>query len=118
MAKIGGTGMYAIPSQTSAKFPEEYLERTLAEIRIGEHVVVQASALVVDNDLDCWLRPDIIVGSDAVALSSSDPCVTVIREERGYVVSLHSSRGHRWRRGHKPEPLNGREWIHVVELKY
>ena len=44
MAKSGLTGMYAIPTETSAKFPEEYLERTISQIKYGEHVVVAASA--------------------------------------------------------------------------
>ena len=58
MVKSGTTGMYAIPTQTSAKFPEEYLERTISQIKVGEHVVVEASALAVDTDSNCWLRPD------------------------------------------------------------
>jgi hypothetical protein len=118
MAKSGMTGMYAIPTQTSAKFPEEYLERTVGQIRIGEHVVVEASALAVDHELNCWLKPDVCIGSDAVALSSAVPCVAVTRDERGFVVSLHPSRGRRWRPGPKPEPIDGAEWIRVVELKY
>jgi hypothetical protein len=118
MAKSGMTGMYAIPTQTSAKFPTEYLERTLAEFKVGEHAVVETSALVVDTDLNCWLKPDVIVSSDAVALSSSTPCISVAREDRGYVVSLHPSRGRRWRTGPKPEPIDGVPWIPVVELKY
>ena len=36
MFRVGGTGAYAIPPQTSAKFPEEFLEGTLAEIKVGE----------------------------------------------------------------------------------
>ncbi len=121
MAKVGVTGMtgmYAIPTQTSAKFPVEYLERTLSEIKVGEHVVVETSALVVDQELNCWLKPDVVVGSDATALSSATPCVAVSRDERGYVVSLQPSRGRRWRSGPKPEPINGIGWIPVVELKY
>jgi hypothetical protein len=118
MAKSGMTGMYAIPTQTSAKFPEQYLERTISQIQVGEHVVVEASALVVDGDLNCWLKPDICIGSDAVALSSSVPCVAVTRDARGFVVSLHPSRGRRWKPGPKPDPINGVEWIPVIELKY
>ena len=118
MAKSGITGMYAIPTQTSAKFPEEYLERTISQIKVGEHVVVEASALAVDGDLNCWLKPDICIGSDSVALSSSIPCVAVTRDPRGFIVSLHPSRGRRWKPGPKPEPINGIEWIPVVELKY
>jgi hypothetical protein len=118
MAKSGVTGMYAIPTQTSVKFPEEYLERTISQIKDGEHVVVDASALAVDYDLNCWLKPDICIGSDSVALSSSVPCVAVTRDARGFVVSLHPSRGRRWKPGPKPEPINGVEWIPVVELKY
>jgi hypothetical protein len=110
--------MYAIPPQTSAKFPEEFLERTLAEIHLGESVVVDASALAVDTELNCWLKPDVVIGSDAVALSSSAPCVTVLRDERGYVVSLHASKGRRWRPQPRPEPIGGVDWIPVVELRY
>jgi hypothetical protein len=87
--RVGGTGMYALPAQTSTKFPAEFLERTLSEINVGEHVVVDASALVVDTELNCWLKPDVVIGSDTVALSSAAPCVAVLRDERGYVVSLH-----------------------------
>ena len=121
MAKGGSTamtGMYAIPTQISAKFPVEYLERTLSEIKIGEHVVVETTALVVDHELSCWLKPDVVVGSDSVALNSSSPCIAVHREDRGYIVSLQPSRGRRWRSGPKPEPINGVEWIPVMELKY
>jgi hypothetical protein len=118
MFRIGGTGMYAIPPQVSAKFPEEYLERTLAEIKIGEHVVVDASSLVVDTELNCWLKPDVVIGSDAFALSSATPCVGVMRDERGYVVSLQASKGRRWRAGPKPEPVDGVAWIPVVEVRF
>jgi hypothetical protein len=118
MAKSGLTGMYAIPTQTSATFPKEYLERTISEIALGEHVVVDASALAVDVDLNCWLKPDICIGSDSVALSSSVPSVAVTRDARGLVVSLHPSRGRRWKAGPKPGPINGVEWLPVVELKY
>jgi hypothetical protein len=118
MYRIGGTGMYAIPPQASAKFPEEYLERTLAEIKVGEHVVVDASAVAVDTELNCWLKPDVVIGSDAFALSSAIPCVSVLRDERGYVVSLQSSKGRRWRPGLKPEPIDGVPWIPVVEVRY
>lgn len=118
MARSGLTGMYAIPTQTSAKFPKEYLERTISEIELGEHVVVEAGALAVDSDLNCWLKPDISIGSDSVALSSHIPCVAVTRDARGFAVSLHPSRGRRWKAGPKPEPINGVEWIPVVELKY
>ncbi len=118
MAKSGMTGMYAIPTQSSAKFPKEYLERTISDIEPGEHVVVEAGALVVDSDLNCWLKPDICVSSDSVALSSAIPCVAVTREARGFVVSLHPSRGRRWKPGPKPEPINGAEWIPVLEVKY
>jgi hypothetical protein len=118
MAKSGSTGMYAIPTQTSAKFPEEYLERTLSQVKVGEHVIVEASALVVDTDLNSWLKPDVCIGSDSVALSSSVSCVAVTRELRGFVVSLHPCRGRRWKPGPKPEPINGLDWIPVVELKY
>jgi hypothetical protein len=110
--------MYAIPTQTSAKFPEEYLERTKSQIAVGEHVVVEAGALAVDSELNCWLKPDNCIGSDSVALSSAVPCVAVTRAVRGFVVSLHPSRGRRWKPGPKPEPINGVEWIPVVELKY
>ena len=118
MYRVPGTGMYAIPTQTSAKFPEAYLERTLVEIQVGEHVVVEASALAVDTDLNGWLRPDVIVGSDSVGLSSAIPCVNVSREERGYVVGLQPSKGRRWKAGPKPDPIDGIEWIPVVEVKY
>jgi hypothetical protein len=118
MFRIGGTGMYAIPPQTSAKFPEEYLERTLAEIRLGESVVVDAAALAVDTELNCWLKPDVVIGSDSVALSSSVPCIGVHRNERGYIVSLQASKGRRWRPGPKPQPIEGLEWIPVVEVRY
>jgi hypothetical protein len=118
MFRIGGTGMYAIPPQISAKFPEEFLERTLAEIRVGETVVVDASALFVDTELNCWLKPDVVIGSDSVALSSAVPCVSVMRDARGYVVSLQGSKGRRWRPGPKPEPIQGVEWIPVVEVRY
>jgi hypothetical protein len=118
MFRIGGTGMYALPTQTSAKFPLEYLERTLSQIEVGEHVVVDAAALAVDMELNCWLKPDVVVGSDAVALSTANPCVAVIREERGYVVSLQSSKGRRWRPVPRPAPINGIEWIPVVEVRY
>jgi hypothetical protein len=110
--------MYAIPPQTSAKFPEEFLERTLAEIHPGESVVVDAAALAVDTELNCWLKPDVVIGSDSVGLSSSVPCVTVMRDERGYVVALQGSKGRRWRPGPKPEPIGALEWIPVVELRY
>ena len=118
MFRVGGTGMYAIPTQASAKFPEEFLERTLAEIKVGEHVVVETSALVVDTERDCWLRPDFVCKSDAVALNSTTPCLSVSREERGYVVGLHGSKGQRWRPVPKPEPIDGVAWIPVVELRY
>jgi hypothetical protein len=118
MFRIGGTGMYAIPTQTSAKFPLEYLERTIAQIEVGEHVVVEASALAVDPELNCWLKPDVVVGSDAVALSTATPCVGVLREERGYVVSLQPSKGRRWRQVPRPGPIDGVEWIPVVEVRY
>jgi hypothetical protein len=118
MFRIGGTGMYAMPPQTSAKFPEEFLERTLAEIRVGESVVVDAAALAVDTELNCWLKPDVIIGSDSVGLSSAVPCITVMRDERGYIVALHGSKGRRWRPGPKPEPIGGVEWIPVIELRY
>jgi len=118
MFRVPATGIYPIPAQTSAKFPQEYLERILSQIEVGEHVVVDASALAVDTDLNCWLRPDVVIGSDSVALSSSTPCVAVHREERGYIVSLHSSKGRRCRPGPKPEPVGGIEWIPVVEVKY
>jgi hypothetical protein len=118
MFRIGGTGMYALPPQTSAKFPEEFLERTLAEIKVGESVVVEASAVVVDTELNCWLKPDVVIGSDSVALSSAVPCVSVLRDERGYVISLHASKGRRWRPGPKPEPIQGLDWIPVVEIRY
>ena len=74
MFRVGGTGMFALPPQTSAKFPEEFLERTLAEIKIGENVVVDASAVAVDTELNCWLKPNVVLGSDAVALNSNIPC--------------------------------------------
>jgi hypothetical protein len=118
MFRVGGTGMYAIPPQTSAKFPREYLERTLSEIEIGENVVVDASALAVDTEMNCWLKPDVVIGSDSVALSSTSPCITVIRDQRGYLVSLQSSKGRRWRPGPKPDPIDGVEWIPVVEVRY
>jgi hypothetical protein len=118
MYRVGGTGMYALPAQTSTKFPAEFLERTLSEIKVGEHVVVDASALVVDTELNCWLKPDVVIGPDTVALSSAAPCVAVLRDERGYVVSLHSSKGRRWRPGPKPEPINGVAWIPVVEVRF
>jgi hypothetical protein len=118
MARMGGTGMYAIPTQTSAKFPADYLERMLVDIQVGEHAVVEASALAVDTELNCWLKPDVVVGSDAVALSSSTPCVQVSRDERGYVVSLHTSKGRRWKPGPRPQPINGIEWLRVVEIRY
>jgi hypothetical protein len=110
--------MYAIPTQSSAKFPEEYLERTISQIKVGEHVVVEASALAVDLDLDCWLKPDVCIGSDSVALSSHVPCVAVTRNQDGFVVGLHPSKGRRWKPGPKPEPINGVEWIRVAEVKY
>jgi hypothetical protein len=116
--RVGATGMYAIPAQTSAKFPEEFLERILSQICVGEHVIVDASALAVDNDLNCWLKPDVVISSETVALSSTNPCVSVHREERGYVVSLQTSKGRRWRPGPKPEPVGGVEWIPVVEVRY
>jgi hypothetical protein len=118
MFRIGGTGMYAIPPQTSAKSPEEFLERTLAEIRPGETVVVDAAALAVDTELNCWLKPDVIIGSDSVGLSSSVLCISVLRDERGYIVALHGCKGRRWRPGPKPEPIGGIAWIPVVELRY
>ena len=117
MAKSGMTEMYAIPTETSAKFPEEYLEWTISQIKDGEHVVVEASALAVDSDLNCWLRPDICIESDSVTLSSSVPCVAVTRDARAFVISLHPSRGRRWKPGAKPEPINGVEWIPVVAVK-
>jgi hypothetical protein len=118
MFRIGGTGMYALPQQASARFPREYLERTLSEIDVGEHVVVDAAALAVDLELNCWLKPDVVIASDAVALSSSTPCISVLREERGYVVSLQSSKGRRWRPGPKPAPIAGVEWMPVVEVRH
>jgi hypothetical protein len=118
MYRTAGTGMYAIPQQSSAKFPEEFLQRTLSEIKVGEHVVVDATALAVDTELNCWLRPDVVIGPDTVALSSASPCVTVIRDPRGYVVSLHTSKGRRWQAGPKPGPVDGVEWIPVVEVRY
>jgi hypothetical protein len=118
MAKSGLTGMYALPTQTSAKFPKEYLERTISEIALGEHVVVETSALAVDTELNCWLKPDICIAADSAALSSHLPCVAVTRDPRGLVVSLHPSRGRRWKPGPKPEPINGVDWLPVVELKY
>jgi hypothetical protein len=86
MMKSGVTGRYAIPPQTSARCPQEYLERTISEIKEGEHVV-EASALAVDVELNWWLRPDICIGSDSVALSSSLPCVTVTRDALGFAVA-------------------------------
>jgi hypothetical protein len=118
MFRTSPTGIYPIPQQSSAKFPEEFLERTLAQIRPGESVVVEAGALVVDNELNCWLRPDVVIGSDSIALSSASPCVSVLREERGYVVSLQASKGRRWRPVSRPEPIDGVEWIPVVEVRY
>ena len=118
MYRIGTTGMYAIPPQTSSKFPEEFLERTLSEMRVGEHAVVEATAVEVDTELNCWLKPDVVSGTDAVALNSATPCVSVLRDECGYVVSLQASKGRRWRPGPKPEPINGVGWIPVIEVRY
>ena len=33
-------------------------------------------------------------------------------------MGLLPSKGRQWRPGPKPEPINGVEWIPVVELKY
>ena len=117
MYRVPATGLYPIPAQTSGKFPREYLERILSQIEVGEHVVVDASALAVDTELNCWLQPDVVIGSDSVALSSSTPCVAVHREERLRGVAP-GEKGPAWRPGPKPEPVGGIDWIPVVEVKY
>ena len=121
MTKASGmTGKFStIPARTSAKLPEEYLERRVSETRLGEHFVVEAEALIVDPDLSCWLNPDAIIHSGTTSLlSSSAPSLLVTREERGYVVSLQSIKGHQWKVTPKPDTVNGTEWIPIVELKY
>ena len=81
MYRVGATGTHSIPQQTSPKFPEEFLERTLSEMQVSEHAVVEASAVEVDTELNCWLKPDVVIGTDAVALNSATPCVSVLRDD-------------------------------------
>jgi hypothetical protein len=112
MTKASGmTGKFStIPARTSAKLPEEYLERRVSETRVGEHFVVEAEALIVDSDLDCWLNPDAVIHTGTTTLiNSSAPSLLVTREPHGYVVSLQSIRGHHWRAMPKPEAVNGTE---------
>lgn len=118
-----GTGVFRNPMAPAAtmaaeKLPVEFLERTVVEMHIGEHVVVDASAMAVDPELNCWLNPDAIFEMGTTMVNTTAPCIGVAREPRGFVVSLHGTKGHRWRVGPRPETINGREWIRVVELKY
>ncbi|MDR3636056.1 MAG: hypothetical protein P4L84_19795 [Isosphaeraceae bacterium] len=121
MTKASGmTGKFStIPARTSAKLPEEYLERRVCETRPGEHFVVEAEALIVDPEMNCWLNPDAIIHTGTTSLlNSSAPSLLVTREAQGYVVSLQSIKGHHWRAKPKPESVNGTDWIPVAELKY
>ncbi len=115
----GGTGLYAtMATRTSNKFPPEFLEQTIGDLKSGEHTVVPATSLVVDSDMRCWLRPDVVCEADRTALNTATPCITIWREEKGYVVGLHTCKAFRWRVSARPDIQDGVAWIPVVEVRY
>ena len=115
----GSTGLYAtMATRTSDRFPQEYLEQTVTDLKVGEHSVVPATALVVDGDLKCWLRPDVVCESDRTALNTTTPCIMVWREEKGYVVGLYTCKAYRWRIAESSGVSDGAGLIPVVEVRY
>jgi hypothetical protein len=115
----GGTGLYAtMATRTSDRFPAEYLERTVGDLKTGEHSVIPATSLIVDSEMRCWLRPDVVCETDRTALNTTSPCITIWREDKGYVVGLHTCKAFRWRISPSPDLNDGIGWIPVVEVRY
>lgn len=115
----GVTGKFStLTGRTSDKLPEEFIERRIHETRVHEHFVIDTSAMVVDHEGYCWLNPNAYIQSNtSVVLSSTSPLVLVKHEDRGYVINLQSTKGHRWKPGPRPEAVDGRDWIRVVEVR-
>ena len=87
----GGTGLYAtMATRTSDRFPQEYLEQTLADLKVGEHSVVPATVLAVDGNVRCWLRPEVVCETDRTALNTTTPYIMDWRESKGYAMRLHT----------------------------
>ncbi len=88
------TGQATLPEghvgAAQALLPKEYLRETLADLKVGEARWIVSWAVVVDEQLRCWLSPD--------TTTSKGPGGTldtlVIRTPSGYNVRVQ--RVHKW----------------------
>lgn len=81
-----------------AKMPEEFCDRTLGSLTVGETAWTMPWALWVDSERDCWVDPNMIFQDH-----SSGCTIKVTREIGGFEVELKGC-NYRWTitHGYKP----------------
>lgn len=101
-----------IPPQ-NAKMPQQFLQKELGDLKIGESCYTMPWAMWIDLEGRCWLNPRYPVDEKPRGTVK----MYVFRKQAGYYVNIWNCKDHGWQRVKQPSFVGqSGPWIPVVQL--